>query len=160
MKTTFLSMFIIDAVSAASHCSAPVWEGGNLLSTAEACLLRNLKGAWCQHNPSNCATCSGIWCDAAGEETVLVAGGNNDNGSPGNKVSASSSNGGVTTSAIEHGNDLGGHNNGANDASASATVCTGRPDLDALLARSNIAEVSQITASGVYTWSGSAVQCA
>jgi len=152
MQTIFLLAALVRS-SFANHCSAPVWEGGSLLSADESCQRKNLKGAWCQQNPSNCATCSGIWCDVQTEDDLV-----SDN----QKDAESNTAKDVDVSPIEddiqddHGhNDQSVENLEHEDVdSDSHDVCTGRPELDALLRKSKIAKVSKIADSDVYTWSG------
>jgi len=152
MKTIFLLAALVRS-SVANHCSAPVWEGGSLLSAGESCQRKNLKGAWCQQNAANCATCSGIWCDVQTEDDLV-----SDNQKDGESNTASD----ADVSPIQNGaQDDHGHNDQSDENlehenvdSDSYDVCTGRPELDALLRKSNIAKVSKIADSDVYTWSG------
>jgi len=150
-----LTIIMVSASAASNHCSAPIWEGGSLLSTEESCERRDLKGPWCQKNPSNCATCSGIWC------TAQIA---DDSPKDGKKEDATKSTESTQipvdkspTSPNEVSDDQDKKDEGNNQKdsdSSSSFVCTGRPELDALLERSKIAQVSKITDSDVYTWSG------
>jgi len=146
----FLFTLLLNSASAAStHCSSPVWEGGLLLPTEESCQRQILKDPWCQENAANCATCSGIWCTA--DNSVK-----HEQKQYTTKSSQSPIDNRPTTSVETSENEekIEETQKEASSKSSSSSVCTGRPELDALLKRSKIAQISRIADSDVYTWSG------
>lgn len=139
-----LSLLLLSQIPPAfssAYCSAPIWSGGKLLSDSQSCNQKILKGSWCQKNPSNCKTCSGIWCSESaniGTSTQTV--------SPvpeTTKIIPTTKTTKMNKSTVS-----------TDQSEITGSSCTGNAELDSLLERSGIAKISKISSSSVYTWDG------